>query len=144
VPGARTISTASPTKPSSVAIGAGSRASGGASSDSAADTSSPGHHKLSTTATANGLEIKLRVDRPVGDYKTFWVDNPRRLVVDIPGGHSALDATEYKLSNPLASRVRVGVHGDKVRFVVDTTDKTSESVQAHAHGQTLVIGLAHR
>jgi hypothetical protein len=106
----------------------------------------PGHptlggHKLEAVTTAHGLELTVHVDGPVGAYKSSWLDDPRRLVIDVRGAHSAMDALEYALPGPLASRLRVGVHSDRVRFVAETTGSVTGTVSAEPEGTTLVVRL---
>ncbi len=91
---------------------------------------------------AQTFEVELAVDRPVDTYKSFWLANPRRLVVDIPGVRHAAGAKDLELQSPLASRVRLGTHGDTARFVVDVAAEAAEEVPVRVHGNGLVLTLA--
>ena len=119
-----------------------STASAGATTGPTPAVSGPSVHKLSTAVTSKGLDISLRVDRPAATYKTFWLDHPRRLVVDVPGVRNGLDGTDFAIAGTLASRLRVGTHEDKVRFVVYTAEKIGSEAQVHFHGNTVLVSLS--
>ena len=119
-----------------------STTSAGATTAPTPAVSASSAHKLSTAVTSKGLDISLRVDRPAATYKTFWLDHPRRLVVDVPGVRNGLDGTDFAIVGPLASRLRVGTHEDKVRFVVYTAEKIGSAAQVHFHGITVLVSLS--
>jgi hypothetical protein len=103
-----------------------------------------GRRELSVSDTPNGIELTLEVDRPVVSFKTFWLDHPRRLVVDILGAKSGFANDEYAIAGPLASRLRVGAHDDRVRFVIDAAAIAASDVSARPSGSTLVVGITRR
>lgn len=80
--------------------------------------------------TATGAHMTLRVDRPITEHVQFWLNDPHRLVVDIPGAHSAFPSKQYEFSHPLVTRMRVGEYGDKVRFVIETAASVAPEVKA--------------
>jgi hypothetical protein len=99
-------------------------------------------HKPEVTQTAHEGEVTLHVDRSAASFKSFWLDDPRRLVVDVPGAHSTVDAGEQSLAGPLATRLRIGEHGDKVRFVLETAAGVTAEVKASVSGSALVVKLS--
>ncbi len=99
---------------------------------------------LQPVGTDRSVELALVTDGPVADYKTFWLDSPRRLVIDITGRKSGFKNLEYPIDHALATHLRVGNHHDKVRFVVATSGAVSPHVSARAAGHALVITLRKR
>ncbi len=92
--------------------------------------------------TREGADVRLVTRDPVGEFRTFWLQGPRRLVVDVTGTASALARSEYVVDHPLVKRLRVGTYHDKVRFVLETTDAVAAEVQARAEGSVLYLHLA--
>ncbi|MBI3179906.1 MAG: AMIN domain-containing protein, partial [Deltaproteobacteria bacterium] len=99
---------------------------------------------LRPLGTADSVEIALLVDGPAGEHTSFWLDSPRRLVVDLHGRRSGFAQRTLLIDHPLAKRIRVGQHPDKVRFVIETAPDASPQVSARASGNALVIGIKRR
>jgi type IV pilus assembly protein PilQ len=66
-----------------------------------------------------GLLLRLRADGAVESVATFTLEDPERLVVDLPKLQSQVERDRIELGSPLARRVRIGQHVDHVRVVVD-------------------------
>ncbi len=61
-------------------------------------------------------------DSPVPrEAEVFWIKNPSRLVIDIPGYHHAT-ARNVQVNSTEISSMRSGVHKDKIRIVLDIKD----------------------
>ena len=90
------------------------------------------------------VRLVLRTDGPVAKHKSFWLQNPRRFVVDVPGRRNAFDRLNYELNHPLAERLRVGQHPDKVRFVVETSEDVLRKARLTPQNDTLIIDLKRR
>ncbi len=90
------------------------------------------------------LALTLTTDGPVDTYKSFWLDSPRRLVIDVDGRKSALGSPDFAIAHALASRLRVGSHGDKVRFVIEAAEATSPHAQLRRDGDALIVELRRR
>ena len=91
--------------------------------------------------TAHGVEIVLRTDGPVSSYRTFWLEAPRRLVIDIPGVESLHRGLAFPMQHALVSLLRIGKYADKVRFVVETSDRVARKIEARPEGSDLVVLL---
>lgn len=87
------------------------------------------------------VELVLPTDGPVDDHVAFWLDSPRRLVIDIPNRHTTLAGLEYPLAHPLVSQLRVGRYKDKVRFVIEADATVSDSPELRRDGNNLVVAL---
>ena len=86
----------------------------------------------------------LPIDGKVAKHKSVWLTNPQRFVVDIPGRKAELARLSYDIDHPLAQRVRVGRHPDKVRFVVDTSPEVLRKATLEADEHELVVNLRRR
>jgi type IV pilus assembly protein PilQ len=70
-------------------------------------------------SVADGTIVRVMADGLIGNAVTFTLDDPARLVVDLPGLQSDTADSSVDVGSNEASRVRVGQHADKVRIVVD-------------------------
>ncbi len=65
------------------------------------------------------MVIELLADGWIGNASQFVLQDPVRLVVDLPALVSKATNAELAVQTGEVSRVRVGQHADKVRVVVD-------------------------
>ena len=70
-------------------------------------------------ALEEGMLIEIRGDGRFSLVEDFVIENPTRLVVDLPGLSSAVQKDHLVVGSPHAQQIRVGEHADKVRIVVD-------------------------
>ncbi len=73
---------------------------------------------VSHEATGNGVLVHLEADGTIGAMETFTLEDPSRLVIDMPGLGSKAPA-KTAIGTDQVSQVRVGAHPDKVRVVID-------------------------
>jgi outer membrane protein TolC len=66
-----------------------------------------------------GDEIRVVAEPPVRDVESFRLEDPARLVVDLPGAVGALSHDPPRPATGPVERVRVGQHPDKLRVVLD-------------------------
>ena len=116
------------------------QASGMQSNDEAYATRLRGKYIIPLRPSDN-LTLDLRTENPVGAIRTFWLSKPRRLVVDVPDNRSDFDRYNYIVDHPLAGKLRIGQHKDKVRFVVETSATTGKAFVKNGY---LVVKLARR
>jgi type IV pilus assembly protein PilQ len=57
-------------------------------------------------------------DSAITSYKSFQMDTPYRLVVDIPGVQEKLSKKTFSLQSSLIDKIKVGQHPEKVRFAI--------------------------
>lgn len=74
---------------------------------------------VSAQAMAGGVLVGLLADGALDNVEVFTLENPARLVVDIPGVQAAASARNVKVESSVVTAVRVGGHAGKVRVVVD-------------------------
>lgn len=90
------------------------------------------------------LKLTLPTDGKVAKHRSFWLSNPQRFVVDVIGRKAELARLSYDIDHPLAQRVRVGRHPDKVRFVVDTSPEVLRKATLETFENELVVNLRRR
>jgi type IV pilus assembly protein PilQ len=81
--------------------------------------------------TQGGTLLRLRADGEIANAKTVVLENPTRLVLDLPGLKSAMAARGVDVGTDQAARVRIGQHDDKLRIVVDG-GPTARPFEGHA------------
>jgi hypothetical protein len=74
---------------------------------------------VSASSDGKGVVIELLADGRIGNASQFLLQDPLRLVVDLPALVSKATSAELAVQSSEVSRVRVGQHADKVRVVVD-------------------------
>ena len=62
--------------------------------------------------------MTIKADSMLDSYKAFQMDEPKRMVVDIPGVREKLSEKDYTVESPLVEKIKVGQHQDKVRIVI--------------------------
>jgi hypothetical protein len=97
---------------------AGENATGPAEKDSAVATVL---ETVTTTSLKNHIIVNVNADGTIGDYKSFAIENPARIVFDI---YNLKSPYEKEQTIPVASRwvkqIRYLAYPDKVRLVLDT------------------------
>jgi len=90
-----------------------------------------------------GALIHLQADGTVESAATFTLDDPARLVVDLPNMASRIEKDRVDVGAPQVERVRIGVHSDKVRVVIDggATDRPFDGRRVIPVATGLVIAL---
>jgi type IV pilus assembly protein PilQ len=89
------------------------------------------------------LLIELKGDGSVESAVTFTLENPARLVVDLPGIKSQVKQSRVSVDSVQASSIRVGGHPDKVRVVIDagSTGQPFSERQVIPTSSGLVVAL---
>jgi type IV pilus assembly protein PilQ len=99
---------------------------------------------VSADTEGEGVVIELLADGRIGNASQFVLEDPLRLVVDIPELVSKAATAELAVQTGEVARIRVGQHADKVRVVVDGGDESSGFGVAQlvptATGMKVVIG----
>lgn len=73
--------------------------------------------------TRGGTTLTISGDGDIGEYTSFALNDPTRLVVDIAGVGSTLSSRTLTINigSRLVDKVRVGAHPGKVRLVFDSS-----------------------
>lgn len=80
---------------------------------------------LEADGSNGGVLVRIATDGRPGNYNSFTLDSPARVVVDVWNITSSLKSNQVAIGKGGVNRVRVGKHNDKVRFVFDL-EKESE------------------
>ncbi|MEE9607000.1 MAG: AMIN domain-containing protein, partial [Myxococcota bacterium] len=70
----------------------------------------------------DGSLIRLRADGTVQSSVSFTLEDPDRLVIDLPDLESELVESNIELNAAHAARIRIGQHTEMVRVVIDAGD----------------------
>lgn len=100
---------------------ASGKASASKTEDAFASMPRPTHlEKVSATVIENGVQVDVAADGPIRDYNAFTVEDPPRIVVDIPSVKSPFKREKLiPVKGRWIKRVRYYGHPDKVRVVLD-------------------------
>lgn len=74
---------------------------------------------VSVETLDSGALVHLSADGSIWAVESFVLDNPDRLVVDLPGLKSEAKVDNVSVGHAMVKGVRVGAHADKVRVVID-------------------------
>ena len=74
---------------------------------------------VSAATTDSGVLVSLHADGVIGTLEAFTLEDPARLVVDLPGLSVAEGIGNIVLESEFVSGVRFGAHDGKVRVVLD-------------------------
>ena len=92
----------------------------------------------------DGALIHLHADGELALARTFTLNDPARLVVDLPGIRGDLSSNAFVLGGDVIVGVRVGVHPDKLRVVIDGGPEVASFASYKAYpsgdGLYLIIG----
>jgi type IV pilus assembly protein PilQ len=98
---------------------------------------------VSAKASGQGVLLELQADGQIEGAKSFVLEQPLRLVVDLPGLKSALSESRVAVEHGTVKAVRVGQHEGKVRVVVDgADDATSFGEKSAPYAGGLWLALA--
>lgn len=94
----------------------------------------------------DGLRLVFRADGRIADAEHFVLQDPLRLVVDLPELVNRFPQSRLAVGEGPAGRVRVGQHEDKVRVVLDAAEGVGRlepaRLEPHAQGMVLSLGAA--
>ncbi len=92
---------------------------------------------LPRKTTGNTAEVTIAGGASTKAH-SFWLDNPRRYVVDVPGKHAAAKAPD---STTIVSRVRTGSYEDKTRYVMEVASSVHDA-RVEPRGNALIVTLS--
>ncbi|MBX7138974.1 MAG: AMIN domain-containing protein [Oligoflexia bacterium] len=96
---------------------------------------------LAYEAQASGVEsIKIR-SSGLEKVEPFLIENPARLVIDIPGQKLHKNSETALSSSHLLKAIRVGAHADKIRVVIDFKDAATPPYSSKATAGDLILTI---
>jgi type IV pilus assembly protein PilQ len=107
----------------------------------AAESGSPSSRAVDIVA--EGDEIRVLTETPVNRAKSFQLEGPARLVLDLPDATGALRHDPPSPSSGPVEQIRVGQHPDKLRVVLDLRNPiVSYRVETTAEGVRISLAPA--
>ncbi len=91
----------------------------------------------------NGAVLRIVTSKPVEKFKYFSLTSPNRVVVDLYGSWSRANIPALT-SNAWISKIRTGVHPDKLRIVADVIVKTLGPVSAKQNSLTEIVVMLRK
>lgn len=89
------------------------------SSEQAAPASAAPQKRILRSITSRKGAILLAIDGGAPEYKVFRLNNPERMVLDLPGVTNDIAARIVPLNTAGIASARLGLYPDKVRVVLD-------------------------
>lgn len=95
-----------------------------------------------TVASVSGNTVlTIALNGAAGEYSSFVLDKPTRLVIDMSGIKNLTGKGTFKLKEKYIKSVRIAEHQGKVRLVVDSPDKKLPEYLIAKDGTTLQLNL---
>jgi type IV pilus assembly protein PilQ len=89
------------------------------------------------------VQIDIRGDGSLRDYKIMQLLNPSRLVLDFPKITNASQKWTLRVNDPALKGIRLGKHPDKVRIVFDFMEAPVSKYQIVDKGDILQVIFRH-
>jgi type IV pilus assembly protein PilQ len=96
------------------------------------------------TTQKDRIILQLKADGQMGDYDSFGLHKPTRLVIDLWKIKRGFGRKAIKVNSSYLKMVRLGDYPKKVRVVLDIPSKTIPSHRIDRVGNTLIIVLGKK
>ena len=100
-------------------------------------------NKLTLMETTDSFQLRLRAQGGVR-FKVFTVDRPKRLVIDVYGARLRRNRRLPVTSSSELKRVRLGVHSNRLRAVLDLNIDWFPQVSGSLVGRTLELVVSRK
>ena len=98
---------------------------------------------VKVTGLRNSPKITLETVPPTETFELLELDNPPRIVIDIPNGIKPKSLRKHKVKHPAVKSVRFGEYEDKLRVVLDIAPKMEFVAKVEPWQKNLVFSLKH-
>ncbi len=88
-----------------------------------------------------GVEVAIVADSPIGQFTSFRMDSPNRLVIDLPGNWQEPERIVYNMQDKGVRKVRIGYHADKLRIVMDLGTAGNAPADIKANEEKLLVSF---
>jgi hypothetical protein len=104
---------------------------------------SPAHEVKAIRSIKSDRELRIYIlaDGSLAEYKTFFLNSPPRLVLDLMEVRSAKIRAAQSVKGALVKKIRVGLHTEKLRVVFDLVSEKEPSYQIILGDDRLVISF---
>jgi type IV pilus assembly protein PilQ len=96
------------------------------------------------TSQKDRVTLSLKADGALGDYNTFDLRKPTRLVIDLWKVKRKFNKKTVSVNSPYVEKIRLGDHPQKVRVVLDCPTEVLPSNWVDRIGSNLVIVLGKK
>ncbi|HXI09901.1 MAG TPA: AMIN domain-containing protein, partial [Thermodesulfobacteriota bacterium] len=98
--------------------------------------------KVESSTEGENTVVKITADGLLGNFNSFDLASPSRIVVDVWGVDNAVGKNTVKLKDKFVKDIRIGAHKDKSRLVLDLAGKsvTPHSVKRDVDSIIVTIG----
>jgi len=136
-----------PTNGTGTATGSMMAEAGGTSAGATVGTVPPGKTgtrllDIAVTEQKEETRIQLVEDATPGDYKSFEMKNPSRLVLDLYKVKTVYPGRVVQVSSQGIARIRIGQHPDKLRLVFDASGATLPFYNMARQEERMVITVS--
>jgi len=87
------------------------------------------------------VHVTLIADGKIGDYNSFKLEKPSRLVIDVWNVKKAYPKNLIQVDHPLLKRIRLGKHPKKTRFVFDSAPPQVPPFKIHRAENRLIVSF---
>ena len=107
---------------------------------------SPAHEVTAIRSIKSDEELRIYIlaDGSLAEYKTFFLNSPPRLVLDLMEVRSAKIRAAQSVKGAVVKKIRVGLHTEKLRVVFDLVSEKEPSYQIILGDDRLVISFKAR
>ena len=96
---------------------------------------------VQSSSQKGGVQVSLLTDGPVKTYKSFFLQDPPRFVIDLDGDWQTRRWSDIKVNNDLVKNIRIGRHPDRLRIVMDLKSDQVPSSKVSGSPEGLVVTL---
>jgi type IV pilus assembly protein PilQ len=96
------------------------------------------------TSQKDRITVRLKADGQLGDYNSFDLQKPTRLVIDLWKIKRRFSKKAIAVSSLYLKRVRLGDYPNKIRVVLDIPSKAIPNHRVDRIGDTLIIVLGKK
>lgn len=97
--------------------------------------------KIDSARDGENLVIKIVTDGSVGNFNSFELDSPSRIVLDVWGVGNSTGKGAIKIGNNYVKAVRIGTHPGKARLVFDAAKRKLPAHNIRKEANAIVITL---
>jgi type IV pilus assembly protein PilQ len=96
---------------------------------------------VAVTDRKDWLEVEIKGDGALPNYRSFKLSRPSRLVVDLPRISNAFSKKQINVGSPFLKDIRIGQTPERLRFVLNSPGEKLPPYELSKEGQNLLIVL---
>ncbi len=100
--------------------------------------------RVESSTEGGNTVIRIVTDGTVGDFKSFDLDSPSRVVVDVKDVENSTGKRSVQLNGRYVKAVRIADHDGKARLVLDASKKALPPHSIYKTGDTIVLTFGPR